>query len=245
MTRTPRAVKLTVVTDFICANCFVVEHELLSAISTCKETLQLPLSFELEHIPYQLACRKTFKANEPIGMTKDEFFKKYIGPEKFAMVDAAIAKWAQEKGIPISFDGVMSHPARAHRLSQKAYKVGGQDMQISLILAVFKAFLQEAKDINDIDVLADLAEQNKVMSKDEALTFLKSSELEKEIGQLCDKSRAMGITGVPVIIIDGKWAIKGGYSSEVFVQVFKRLAICSSSVSSGSDSFAVVDTLTA
>ena len=87
--------------------------------------------------------------------------------------------------------------------------------------------------------------------------------METEVNQLYDKARAMGISGVPVIIIDGKWAIKGGHSSEVFVQVrffpqtcmklrsliihqiFKRLAICNNSlVSNGSDSFVVVDTLT-
>jgi len=251
MTRTPRAVKLTIVTDFICANCFVVEHELLDAISTCKDALQLPLSFELEHLPYQLVCSSAFNEDEPIGMTKAEFLKKYIGSEKFAKIDAAIAKWAEEKRMPISFRGLMSHSVRAHRLSQKAYKVGGQDMQISLLLGVFKAYLQEAKDIADIDLLSDLAEQNNVMPKAEAVAFLESNELDTEVRQLFDKARAMGITGVPVIIIDGKWAIKGGHSSEVFVQIFKKLAICSgvsssvSSDSNGSDSFAVVDTLTA
>jgi predicted DsbA family dithiol-disulfide isomerase len=250
MTRTPRVVKLTVVTDFICANCFVVEHELLDAISTCKDTLQLPLSFELEHIPYKLVCPSIFKENEPIAITKEEFLKKYIGPEKLAKVDAAIAKWAEEKGIPISFRGVMSQSTLAHRLCQKAFNVGGQDMQISLLLAVFKAYLQEAKDIGDIDILSDLAEQTNVMPKSEAVAFLKSNELETEVTQLCDRTRRLGITGVPVVIIDGKWLIKGGHSSEVFVQIFKKLAICngSSSVSctsSGSDSFAVIDTLSA
>jgi hypothetical protein len=36
---------------------------------------------------------------------------------------------------------------------------------------------------------------------------------------MCDDARNKGITGVPVIIIDGKWAISGGQSSDVFVQV--------------------------
>jgi len=252
MTPTPRAVKLTVVTDFVCANCFVVEHELLDAISTCKDTLDLPLSFELEHIPYQLVYPSIFKENEPIAMTKEEFLKKFIGPEKFAKVETAIAKWAAEKGLSLSFGGVMSQSMRAHRLSQKAFSIGGDKMQISLLLAVFKAYLSEAKDIADIEVLSDIAEQNNIMPKDEAVAFLKSNELEAEVNQLCDKARAMGITGVPVIIIDGKWAIKGGHSSEVFVQIFKRLAACTSDNSSsvnndcsGSDALAVVDTLTA
>lgn len=47
-------------------------------------------------------------------------------------------------------------------------------MQISLLLAVFKAYLEEAKDVADVDILSDLAEKNNVMSKAEVrhITFL-------------------------------------------------------------------------
>lgn len=240
-----RTVKLTLVTDFICANCCVVEHELLDAISTSKNTLQLPLTFELEHMPFQLIKPDVFKHDALAGMTKEEFLKKHMGPEKFAKVEAAIAKWAEEKGVPISLHGVMSESTLAQRLSLKAYNTGGQDMQTLLVLALFKAHLQEAKDIGHVETISDIAEQNNVMSKDEAVAFLNSDELEAEVNQQYDKARTMGINGLPFVIIDGKWAIKGGHSSEVFVQIFKKLALCTRSVSSDSDSFAVVDTLTA
>lgn len=36
---------------------------------------------------------------------------------------------------------------------------------------------------------------------------------------MCDEARSRGITGVPMTIIDGKWAVSGGQSSDVFVQV--------------------------
>ena len=50
-------------------------------------------------MPYQLVNPSSFRENEP--MTKEEFLKKYMGPEKFAKVNAAIAKWAEEKGKPM------------------------------------------------------------------------------------------------------------------------------------------------
>jgi hypothetical protein len=46
---------------------------------------------------------------------------------------------------------------------------------------------------------------------------------------MCDEARAKGITGVPLVVIDGKWAVSGGQSSEVFVQVrpwFSSLSVC-------------------
>jgi predicted DsbA family dithiol-disulfide isomerase len=51
------------------------------------------------------------------------------------------------------------------------------------------------------------------------MAFLESNELENEVDAMCDDARNKGITGVPVIIIDGKWAISGGQSSDVFIQV--------------------------
>lgn len=51
------------------------------------------------------------------------------------------------------------------------------------------------------------------------MNFLQSDELQKEITDMCDKARDMGINGVPLTVIDGKWAVSGGQSSDVFVQV--------------------------
>jgi predicted DsbA family dithiol-disulfide isomerase len=48
---------------------------------------------------------------------------------------------------------------------------------------------------------------------------LESNELEEEINNMCDDALAKGITGVPLILIDGRWGVSGGQSSEVFVQV--------------------------
>ncbi|KAF5371845.1 hypothetical protein D9615_009544 [Tricholomella constricta] len=220
---TNRVVKLTIVNDFVCPNCCIGQHELLTAISHCKDTLKLPLSFELEHMPFRLVS----DACLPEGTTKVDkstFYEKRIGKDKFTTFENAISKWANEKGIPISFRGVMSQSTRAHRLALKAGKIGGQKLQLPILCGVFKANLEESKDIADIDVLAEIAECTGMMTKDEAIKFLESEELEKEVNQMCEKARTIGITGVPMTIIDGRWAVSGGQSSDVFVQIFKKLA---------------------
>jgi len=55
----------------------------------------------LEHIPYQLVVPSIFNENGTTTITKEEFLKKHMGPEKFAKIETAIAKWAEEKGIPM------------------------------------------------------------------------------------------------------------------------------------------------
>ncbi|CAA7267098.1 unnamed protein product [Cyclocybe aegerita] len=236
---TTRVVKLTVITDFACASCCVGQHELLDAIAYTQDTLHLPISFEVEHLPFRLInpAILTDSSNAP-KVEKTDFLQKQLGRERFFKLQAAIAKWGEEKGIPISFRGVMSQTTRAHRLCQKAYKLGGQDLQLPLLCAIFKAHMEDGRDIADINILAELAEESGTMSKDQAAAFLNSDELEKEVNQMCDEARSKGITGVPMTIIDGKWAVSGGQSSDVFIQIFKKLAAagphCAPSPFSGS-----------
>jgi hypothetical protein len=147
--------------------------------------------------------------------------------------------------FPHSFDsqfhGVMSQSTRAHRLCQKAYRIGGQELQVPAICALFKAYLEDGQDIADNNVLADIAQNVGMMPKNEvnlifqmilshfdpmfnqALRFLESDELEKEVDDMCTAARSKGITGVPITIIDGKWAVTGGQSADVYIQVNKCL----------------------
>jgi len=218
-----RMVKLTVVTDFACLNCCIGQHELLDAIAYSKDVLHLPLDFELEHLPFRLINSTILPENGPV-VGRQEFLLKHIGEEKLTKLKAAISKWAVEKNVPISFRGVMSQTTRAHRLCQKAYKLGGQKLQVPLLCAVFKAHMEDEQDIADINVLADLAANAGTMTREEAIAFLESDELEKEVNSMCAEARSKGITGVPMTIIDEKWAVSGGQSSDVFVQIFKKLA---------------------
>jgi predicted DsbA family dithiol-disulfide isomerase len=61
----------------------------------------------------------------------------------------------------------LSQSTRAHRLSVKAYRVGGQDMQQAVLQAYFKVYFHEGKDIGNIDILGDIAQSVGLMSKAE------------------------------------------------------------------------------
>jgi len=62
----------------------------------------------------------------------------------------------------------MSQSTRAHRLTRKAYIMGGQKLQVPVLCGIFKANLEEARDIGDVSVLAEVAEEAGMMTKDEA-----------------------------------------------------------------------------
>ncbi|KAK1219369.1 hypothetical protein PQX77_017893 [Marasmius sp. AFHP31] len=218
-----RKVKLTVINDLICANCCIGQHELISAISYCQDVLHLPLTFEIEFLPFRLLPTDVINEKGP-KVERSEFYMNKFGEQKYAEFQACVKKWGEEKSIPLSFKGVMSQSTRAHRLSRKAYLIGGQEKQLPFLCAVFKAHLEEGKDICDINVLADVAQDLDLMTREEAISFLNSNELEAEVNNMCDEARSKGVSGVPMTVIDGKWVLNGGQSSDVFVQVFKKLA---------------------
>jgi predicted DsbA family dithiol-disulfide isomerase len=113
----------------------------------------------------------------------------------------------------------MSSTVRAHRLSVKAYRLGGQHFQLPLLSAIFKAYTSDSEDIGSLEVLGEAAEVAGFMSKQEAIEFLKGDELKEEVLQMADAAKEKGVKGVPLTIIDGKWALSGGQKAETFVQV--------------------------
>ena len=78
----------------------------------------------------------------------------------------------------------MSQSTHAHRLALKARKVGGQKLQTPLITAIFKATMQDGRDISDINVLAELAEEGNVMKKADVST----TTIARNIGADCCNS---------------------------------------------------------
>lgn len=220
-----RKVKLTVLNDLICPNCCIAQHELLSAIAYAQNVLKLDLNFEIEFLPFRLISTTCLNEDMP-KVEKSVYFTKKLGEENFKALAAGVAKWSEEKGIPLGFSGVMSQSTRGHRLARKAYLMGGQKLQLPVLCALYKAHLGEGKNIEDYDLLAEIAESAGMMSKEEALEFIKSDELLKEVNQICDEAKAKGIKGVPMTWINGKWAISGGQSSEIFIQMFQKLATC-------------------
>jgi len=53
----------------------------------------------------------------------------------------------------------MGHTHRAHRLSRKAFLMGGEKLQAKLLMALYKANMEHNLDISDVEVLADIADE--------------------------------------------------------------------------------------
>ena len=91
-----------------------------------------------------------------------------------------------------------------------------------MVLALFRAYFDEARDIGDHDVLADIADG---LDMDAALILklLRSDADADHIRARDTKFREMGITGVPTFIVNGQHAVPGCQPAELWLQVIDEL----------------------
>ncbi|EGN99114.1 hypothetical protein SERLA73DRAFT_73673 [Serpula lacrymans var. lacrymans S7.3] len=213
-----RLIKIIVISDYICAFCYIGNKELRDAIEQCSD---LPVKFDVEFRPFTLVhCPE----GKPIP--RKAYLEKKFGPEQADMSWKVVGSMAQAAGLKIKDEGLMCQSANAHRLSVKAYQTGGQEMQQKVVATLFEASFVESQDLSNLDILADLAAKAELMDREQAVEFLQSDECKEDVEKMIAAAKANGVIGVPFIIINGKWALNGVQSTQCYIQIFRKLAKC-------------------
>ncbi|OSD06458.1 thioredoxin-like protein [Trametes coccinea BRFM310] len=203
--------------DITCPWCYIGQRELEKAI---KDAADCELTIKVEHRPFLLhPCMDEGKV-----IDKKTFYLEKFGEEKLKQVKETVNARAETVGVKIAWEGWVCQTIRAHRLLRKAFTQGGQELQEKLLDALFFAYFTEGKNIADIHFLAELADDVGLLTKDQAIEFLKSDEYRAEVEQMANEARKKGVTGVPFTIINGRWAVSGGQTADVYTQIFRKLA---------------------
>ncbi|KAL4062229.1 thioredoxin-like protein [Scleroderma yunnanense] len=214
-----RILKIIVISDYICAFCYICNKVLYDAIDACKD---LPVCFDVEFRPFTLLCSTS--PNLDKKPSRKEYLRNKFG-DQYEGKWKVVSEMAQKAGLELADDGILCRPNLAHRLAVKAYQVGGQDMQRDFNDIVFNAAFAEGNDISDSDFLINTAVEIGLMNRDKASEFLRSTECQDCVDKMINAARANGVNGVPFIIIDWKWAINGVQSKECYIQIFRKLAL--------------------
>ncbi|KAI0687655.1 thioredoxin-like protein [Cytidiella melzeri] len=213
-----KVIKLLVISDLICPWCYIGQREMERAIEMCSD---LPITVEIEWRPYRIY--PSLKDGQ--FLDKREWYASRFGTEKIEQMEEMAATRGKELGITVKIlDGLITQTTLAHRLLFKAWKLGGQTKQQALLVVLFKAYFEKSENIGDTHILAQAAVTADVLSKDEAIKFLESDELLEEVETMMTDARRKGVNGVPFVVINGKWAVSGGQTAEVYTQIFKKLA---------------------
>ncbi|MBM1556587.1 DsbA family oxidoreductase [Sulfitobacter mediterraneus] len=205
-------IKLDIMSDPICPWCYIGKAHLDRALA---ERPDHP--FVIEWHPFQL------NPDMPAGgMDRRAYLEgKFGGKEAAVRAYAPVVEHAVKAGLNINFEAMQRTPntLNAHRLIHWS---GIEGRQTAAVSALFKAYFVDARDIGDVEVLADIADS---IEMDAAVVakLLQSDEDAQSIRDRDAHSREMGINSVPTFIVGNQHAVPGAQPPALWIKVIDEL----------------------
>jgi predicted DsbA family dithiol-disulfide isomerase len=110
----------------------------------------------------------------------------------------------------------------AHKLLAWTLDVAGVEQQTALKRALFDAHFQQRRNVSDPEVLLEVA-QSLGLDRAGAEAALADEALSRRVRQEEEAAWEMNISGVPAMLVQGKFLIPGAQEPEVYVQALRRV----------------------
>lgn len=197
----PPPLTVDVVSDVVCPWCYIGKRHLEAALAGLPGGERTVVRWH----PFELN-----PALPPEGVDRRRYLEdKFGGPERAAQVYARVREAGRAAGLAFDFEAIARQPntREAHRLVAWAQARGDAN---ALVEGLFRANFVEGRYVGDRDVLVALAAQAG-LDPAAARAWLEAGTGRAEIAQAEERARALGITGVPFFIFDGKVALSGAH----------------------------------
>lgn len=203
---------LDVFADIACPWCYIGEANLAAALR------QRPhLGVERRWRPFQLQPDLPRE-----GAPRDFFERTFGGAERVEAMFGRVAQVGEAAGLRFDFGRLAGAPNTldAHRLVLLADTYG---RTWEAVEALFEGYFADGRDLNDAEDLVAIAEHAGVPGAD-ARALLGDDRYEAEVRQSQEIAAQAGISGVPLYLFDGQFALSGAQPPEAFVQALDRAA---------------------
>jgi predicted DsbA family dithiol-disulfide isomerase len=206
--------KIQIWSDIMCPYCYIGKRRIEGALAQFEHKDAV----EIEWKSFQLDS--SFVASEDDDMV-EHLATKYQKDKLWAqeMMDS-MTQNAKNSGLDFHFEkAVMANSFNAHRLLHLAKKHNLSDELEELL---FKAYLTEGKNINDLLTLSKLGLKVGLDIK-EIEAVLQSDVYAKEVKEDILEAQSIGVQGVPFFVFDNKYAISGAQHVETFVKTLDKV----------------------
>lgn len=204
------------VSDIMCPWCVVGLGNLNKALDELKDTVSADITFQ----PFEL---------NPEMRPEGQNFSEHI-TEKYGITKAQSDEnraMIQARGKEVDFDFNFTPESRmrnsfdAHRLLHWANLEG---KQAELKMALFKAHFTHNQDVSDYSTLANLAASVN-LDPAAAKGILENGHFTEEVRKLEQQWQQHGISSVPTVIINNKYAISGGQPADTFKKAIEDILL--------------------
>ena len=202
--------QIDIYSDIVCPWCYVGKRRLERALTSVSGDLHVSWR------PFQLNPTMPLE-----GMDRTAYLKAKFGSlEDFGRMEEQLLAAGLEEQILFAFEKIQRTPNTfvAHRLVWYAAQQGVQDEVVEVL---FRGYFLEGKNIGDLNTLAHIAAEAG-LDRTEAEEFLASEEGVVEVKEEETVGRRLGIRGVPYFVLNGRVAISGAQSPNIFVSAFQQ-----------------------
>ncbi|HWU18059.1 MAG TPA: DsbA family oxidoreductase [Devosia sp.] len=205
-----KILKVDVFTDVVCPWCLVGSARLDTALAALPDDIEVVV----ENHPFYLD-----PSVPPEGVDVGEMLREKYGKDPREMW-ARVEGEAKKAGIDLDLSQQprMFNTAKAHTITRLAKPMG---IQHELANAIAEAYFLEHRQINDDNVLADIAVAFGY-DRGDALDAMNDENELSITEQLATQAAQQGIRGVPFFIFGEKYALSGAQPDEVFAKALAQ-----------------------
>mmetsp|Transcript_10520 Transcript_10520/g.16047 ORF Transcript_10520/g.16047 Transcript_10520/m.16047 type:complete len:183 (+) Transcript_10520:202-750(+) len=147
----------------------------------------------------------------------------FVDPKKSRVMDMGRAV-----GIEFNNDRLVVDTKRAHALVEYIkQEKKDNDQANELMLDLYKAYFEQGQDINDVDLLVDMAKKFS-LQEEEARAAMGRKHLDDVVSKDRETKAAYGVNGVPFFVVNDDVTFSGAYPIHFIAKELKRAAASSS-----------------
>ncbi len=221
----PDQLTIDIYSDVMCPWCAIGYGQLTKALGE----LDGEIEAEIRWRPFELNPDMPAEGEQQEAHLQRKYRR---SAEEGAKVRGQMKAIADSAGVSLSYEGdevsapdaMMWNTRAAHKLLGWALEQAGPKVQTELKLALFKAHFNERRNVSDREVLLDVA-ASVGLHREAAKSALDDADLEARV--LAEERQAwdLNITGVPAMIVNGKFMIPGAQAPETYVNALRRVAM--------------------
>lgn len=219
----PQRLSIDIYSDVMCPWCLIGYGQLSKALAQLEGEIAADIRW------------RAFELNPnmpPEGEEQEAHLARKYGrsAEEGAGLRGQMKAIAQSAGVSLSWEGegaappaMMWNTRDCHKLLAFAFEEAGPQVQTALKLALFAAHFNQRRAVGTRAVLLDIA-ASVGLHREAAKAALDDADLEARVIAEEQQAWDLNITGVPAIIIAGKFMIPGAQAPEVYVNALRRVA---------------------
>jgi predicted DsbA family dithiol-disulfide isomerase len=219
----PQKVTIDIWSDVMCPWCAIGYGQLSKAL----DQLDGEIEAQIRWRPFELNPDMPKEGEEQEAHLQRKYGR---SKEEGAAVRGQMKSIADSAGVSLNYEGggeapraMMWNTRDAHKLLTWALEQAGPTVQTQLKLALFKAHFNARQNVSDATTLLDIA-ASVGLHREAAKAALEDQELEARVVAEERQAWDMNISGVPAMVVNGKFLIPGAQTPDTYVTALRRVA---------------------